>query len=544
MVSDFRPTTETSEADEPEPTEEAAEPVAPTPPEPHAAVSEPPSPDAEVAAEPASPAKKIRGGELTAGNVDQVVEDLFHELSAGVDEASRRESEPRAERESPQGEPGSTPESSDEAAAAAPTDSSSESAESSAAPEPAETVATPEPASATEAAPARDLDAAGTAVERAESPAAAPDSDAASSGMPKWLIPAVAAAVLIVVGVAAWMIFGGSSAEHGTAVPASITRPVKPEPSPVDTSVVPFSASSATPDSVPGIVEANDAVLAEPDGGAGVESVPASTEAKAPGATDSRGAAGSNTANRAAENSPGRGTPDSGNRPAETGAAPEPAPAKKKEEPKPTKVAAARTQSPSTPKTAPKTTAKPPAKPAVRPAVESAPAETPEKVAANNDADSDRDALASAAAGSAAAAPKRSSDEAVEPASAAVSETETAAPIVAQPEPEPAPPAPPRATRGQLMALSDVDQPPFPVHKPAPTYDAFARKLKQQGEVVLRLLVNEKGRVADVEFEKRIPNSRLNDAAAKATEEWIYRPAYVDDIPVQVWITEKIIFKL
>jgi len=101
-----------------------------------------------------------------------------------------------------------------------------------------------------------------------------------------------------------------------------------------------------------------------------------------------------------------------------------------------------------------------------------------------------------------------------------------------------------KARRGELLPLSEVEQPPFPVIQPAPQYDQFARKLKQQGTVVLQLLIDEEGRVSEIEFVTMIPNSRLNDSAAAAAKNWIYRPAYRDGVPVKVWITEKVVFKL
>ena len=72
----------------------------------------------------------------------------------------------------------------------------------------------------------------------------------------------------------------------------------------------------------------------------------------------------------------------------------------------------------------------------------------------------------------------------------------------------------------------------------------MARWLNQQGTIELRLLVDDAGRVVAVELLSSIPRSRLNESATRAARKWTYRPAYKDGVPVQVWITEKVVFKL
>ena len=64
------------------------------------------------------------------------------------------------------------------------------------------------------------------------------------------------------------------------------------------------------------------------------------------------------------------------------------------------------------------------------------------------------------------------------------------------------------------------------------------------GTVVVKLLINSKGTVDDVVLVYGIAGSDVNDAAVEAARHWTYRPAVKDGVPVSVWKTESLAFKL
>ncbi len=118
--------------------------------------------------------------------------------------------------------------------------------------------------------------------------------------------------------------------------------------------------------------------------------------------------------------------------------------------------------------------------------------------------------------------------------------------IVPPSAPEPALPdiARPATDRGALVSIEDVDTPPVATSRTVPAYTSRARMLRQQGSVFLNLLVDENGKVVDVQVVREIPASDLNDAALRAARTWTYSPATKDGVPVKVWKQEKINFTL
>ena len=99
-------------------------------------------------------------------------------------------------------------------------------------------------------------------------------------------------------------------------------------------------------------------------------------------------------------------------------------------------------------------------------------------------------------------------------------------------------------TPGSLVALTAVDTPPVTLSRKLPTYSLQARQMRIQGTVVLNVLVNEKGTVDQVEIITGVPGADVNDAAVKAAKQWTFRPAMMEGVPVKVWKTEQVAFKL
>jgi protein TonB len=109
---------------------------------------------------------------------------------------------------------------------------------------------------------------------------------------------------------------------------------------------------------------------------------------------------------------------------------------------------------------------------------------------------------------------------------------------------EPAAPPEPKARPGELIDLAEVDSAPVPLEKELPAYSSIARRLRQEGTVVLRLLVNDQGNVEQVEVLSNSAGNILGKSAVEQAKRWSYRPAMKDDVAVRVWILEKVSFKL
>jgi protein TonB len=104
----------------------------------------------------------------------------------------------------------------------------------------------------------------------------------------------------------------------------------------------------------------------------------------------------------------------------------------------------------------------------------------------------------------------------------------------------------PHATtaRGALVDITEVDSPPASLSRKLPAYSMQARQMRLQGTVVLKVLVNEVGAVEQVVVVSGIDGAGLNDATVKAARQWTYRPATKDGVPVKVWTTEQVTFKI
>ena len=105
----------------------------------------------------------------------------------------------------------------------------------------------------------------------------------------------------------------------------------------------------------------------------------------------------------------------------------------------------------------------------------------------------------------------------------------------------PDPPALPRP--GEPTRPGDPEvSPPVCQACPPPAYPPIALRLKRQGTVVLRMLVDEEGRVAEVMVVKDAEH--LTAAAVAAASRWTYRPPRKRGVPVKAWIEVPVHFEL
>ena len=114
-------------------------------------------------------------------------------------------------------------------------------------------------------------------------------------------------------------------------------------------------------------------------------------------------------------------------------------------------------------------------------------------------------------------------------------------PQKAVPEPEPAP----QTRVGDLVGPGPGVAPPQLVSFPKAEYPPMARTLRVEGTVIVSVLVDENGQVAEVRMAEPIPrNVGINEAALRAARSARYKPATKDGVRVKMWTRLKIPFKL
>jgi periplasmic protein TonB len=79
---------------------------------------------------------------------------------------------------------------------------------------------------------------------------------------------------------------------------------------------------------------------------------------------------------------------------------------------------------------------------------------------------------------------------------------------------------------------------------PPPTYPRMSRRLREEGEVTLRVRVTPEGRPAEVVIAGSSGSSRLDQAAWAAVQSWRFAPARQGTRPVEAWVVVPIVFRL
>lgn len=92
--------------------------------------------------------------------------------------------------------------------------------------------------------------------------------------------------------------------------------------------------------------------------------------------------------------------------------------------------------------------------------------------------------------------------------------------------------------------------PPLPYREadyldnPAPAYPGSARRLGEEGMVVLRVHVLRDGRAREIEILAPSGSTRLDQAASDAVRRWRFRPARVGEERVDSWLRVPVVFRL
>jgi periplasmic protein TonB len=82
------------------------------------------------------------------------------------------------------------------------------------------------------------------------------------------------------------------------------------------------------------------------------------------------------------------------------------------------------------------------------------------------------------------------------------------------------------------------------IREPVPRYPPQSRRLKEQGLVVLRVLIDEQGQACDIEIESSSGHVRLDHAAKAAVAQAMFRPYVEDGAPRRALVLIPIEFSL
>lgn len=110
------------------------------------------------------------------------------------------------------------------------------------------------------------------------------------------------------------------------------------------------------------------------------------------------------------------------------------------------------------------------------------------------------------------------------------------APVVAAP----APPPPPTEPKVRALGDAGIEY----VRAPSASYPPISLRLKETGDLLVRVLVNEQGRVEKVEVQKGSGYARLDKAASEAARSAQFKPYMEGGRPVTVWVVVPFSFKL
>lgn len=96
----------------------------------------------------------------------------------------------------------------------------------------------------------------------------------------------------------------------------------------------------------------------------------------------------------------------------------------------------------------------------------------------------------------------------------------------------------PKVKEGDLVPLTDDVIKPEITKRATPAMPALARQLKKSGQVIVRVLVDENGSVADAKLVNETPKGfGFGKAATDAARDFKYKPARKGNVRVKVWDT-------
>ena len=109
----------------------------------------------------------------------------------------------------------------------------------------------------------------------------------------------------------------------------------------------------------------------------------------------------------------------------------------------------------------------------------------------------------------------------------------------ATPTPLPLPAAAP-----PVIAVSEPRFDAAYLDNPAPVYPAQSRRIREEGQVILRVFVEADGRASQVEIKTSSRSPRLDQAAQDAVSRWKFFPAQRGAEAIGAWVLVPIVFNL
>lgn len=113
------------------------------------------------------------------------------------------------------------------------------------------------------------------------------------------------------------------------------------------------------------------------------------------------------------------------------------------------------------------------------------------------------------------------------------------------------PPPPPPVTTPSAEDNDSLGAPVTPpredahqLNNPRPAYPALSRRLREQGTVLLEILILPDGTVGEVKIKESSGFKRLDDTAVKAVKQWRYTPARRGQEPIAYWYLQPLEFSL
>lgn len=110
--------------------------------------------------------------------------------------------------------------------------------------------------------------------------------------------------------------------------------------------------------------------------------------------------------------------------------------------------------------------------------------------------------------------------------------------FVVTPDPPPEPPAAPSPPQAPAPAppqpVSAGDLSSSMIHAPSPRYPTESRRKREQGTVLLAVVLGPDGNVADIRIARSSGHSRLDEAALRAVRRWRWSPTIRNGEAVQV----------
>lgn len=126
----------------------------------------------------------------------------------------------------------------------------------------------------------------------------------------------------------------------------------------------------------------------------------------------------------------------------------------------------------------------------------------------------------------------------------AINEPAAAPSPIAAPAPTPQPAEPVAAQPTPPAAVTPPQFNADYLNNPAPSYPSLSRRLGEEGRVMLRVFVDERGLPARIEMRSSSGHDRLDQVALETVKQWKFVPARRGDQAVSAWVLVPISFSL